>query len=98
MKIRILQLKDLSNTDYAFMDYDYAKKHNFNLNDYKIVYEYEKKNNIWLNDIMTLEETFTTFNCYHPDDFKGHSLSVSDVVTLDDRYYYVDSIGFTKIK
>ena len=30
----------------------------------------------------TLEDIYRTFNVEHPADFKGHSLSVSDVVVL----------------
>jgi hypothetical protein len=41
------------------------------------------------------------FNMNHPQDFRGHSLSVSDVVTIDRegrvRAYYVDIVGFTEI-
>ena len=45
-----------------------------------------------------LEDIFTRFNIDHPKDFKGHSLSVSDVVVLhqngQDTAHYVDSIGY----
>ena len=47
---------------------------------------------------MSLEDIFTRFNIDHPKDFKGHSLSVSDVVVLhqngQDTAHYVDSIGY----
>jgi len=43
---------------------------------------------------QTLESFFRKFNIDHPDDFKGHSLSVSDVVVLQDKAYYVDRVGF----
>ena len=47
---------------------------------------------------MSLEAIFTRFNIDHPKDFKGHSLSVSDVVVLhqngQDTAHYVDSIGY----
>lgn len=42
-----------------------------------------------------LSKTYEIFNLNHPEDFRGHSLSVSDVITLDDtNAYYVDSFGF----
>lgn len=50
---------------------------------------------------MTLEDIFFKFNMDHPDDFKGHSLSVSDVVVLQrDGYttaHYVDVIGYQEV-
>lgn len=49
----------------------------------------------------TLENLFYKFNMERPDDFKGHSLSVSDVVVVRERgkstAYYVDSFGFKKL-
>ena len=49
----------------------------------------------------TLEDIYTRFNTDHPEDFRGHSLSVSDVVVLhekgSDTAYYVDSIGFKEV-
>jgi hypothetical protein len=49
----------------------------------------------------TLEDLFYKFNMEHPEDFKGHSLSVSDVVVVKERgkstAHYVDSIGFKQV-
>ena len=45
-----------------------------------------------------LEAVFVKFNLDRPEDFKGHSLSVSDVVVMDDKAYYVDSVGFQPLK
>ena len=50
----------------------------------------------------TLENLFYKFNMERPDDFKGHSLSVSDVVVVREygksTAYYVDSIGFKRLE
>ena len=49
----------------------------------------------------TLEDIYRTFNVDHPADFKGHSLSVSDVVVLhlNGQYtaHYCDSVGFQQV-
>ncbi len=45
-----------------------------------------------------LEAVYTKFNVDHPADFKGHSLSVSDVVVAKGKAYYVDTFGFKEIK
>ena len=45
-----------------------------------------------------LEAVFVKFNLDCPEDFKGHSLSVSDVVVMDDKAYYVDTVGFQPLK
>ena len=48
-----------------------------------------------------LEGIFHTFNVNRPDDFRGHSLSVSDIVALkangEVSFHYVDSFGFQKL-
>ena len=49
----------------------------------------------------SLEDIYTCFNIDHPKDFKGHSLSVSDVVVLhqdgQDAAHFVDSVGFREV-
>ncbi|SFH33313.1 Antirestriction protein (ArdA) [Lachnospiraceae bacterium NLAE-zl-G231] len=50
---------------------------------------------------MTLESIYEKFNIDHPADFRGHSLSVSDVVVLHqdgkDTAHYCDSFGFQDV-
>ena len=67
----------------------------FNFQDYKKVYD--GVITAQTTDVATLEEIFEIFNIRHPEDFHGHSLSVSDVVVLDNAMYYCDSIGWQKI-
>ena len=47
----------------------------------------------------TLEAIYEKFNIDHPDDYRGHSLSVSDIVVLhqngENSAHFVDSFGFT---
>lgn len=96
MKYVIKQLFDLRNSEYAFMPWRIAE-HLFDINDYVVVYE----GDIELEDPKQrvhpenyLEHLFYIFNVDHPKDFKGHSLSVGDVVELDGRNYYCDSAGW----
>jgi len=53
------------------------------------------------DQIDVLEGMFTKFNIDRPEDFKGHSLSVSDIVALKVggvvSCHYVDSIGFAEL-
>ncbi len=50
---------------------------------------------------MTLGDIWEKFNNDHPADFKGHSLSVSDIVVLhqngENTAHYVDSIGYKQV-
>ena len=54
-----------------------------------------------MSDAAALEELFIQFNVNHPADFKGHSLSVSDVIALKRQgqvdVFYVDSFGFKEL-
>ena len=47
---------------------------------------------------MFLEYLFKKFNLDHPNDFGGHSMSVSDIVKVDGKYYFCDSIGWKYIE
>ena len=53
-------------------------------------------------DNEVLEELFQVFNLSRPQDFEGHSLSVSDVIALkrngEVSVHYVDSIGFKDLQ
>ena len=55
-----------------------------------------------LGEKDTLDSIYEKFNLYHPEDFRGHSLSVSDIVVFHkdgvDTAYYVDSFGFQEVK
>ena len=50
---------------------------------------------------ITLDDIFERFNINRPNDFHGHSLSVSDVIvinrTAETKAYYVDSFGFEEL-
>jgi hypothetical protein len=95
---KIHQIKDIENTDYAFRGYDPKK---FNFADYECRYEgdfaAEAKTAIEICDII-----FHVFNTRRPIDFKGHSLSMSDVIEIDTdvtkSFYYCDICGWQQIK
>lgn len=54
-----------------------------------------------LIDGTTLEDIYTRFNIAQPEDFTGHSLSVSDIIVVHDNgdtaAYYVDDIGYKRV-
>lgn len=54
-----------------------------------------------LSNNEKLNYLWETFNINHPQDFTGHSLSVSDVVAIKENgevtYHFVDSYGFKEI-
>ena len=69
-----------------------------NKDDYELMYEGELAE---FNGNTTLEGLFAQFNNDRPDDFFGHSLSVSDVIVISvdgkDTAYFCDSFGFTEM-
>lgn len=54
-----------------------------------------------LTDDMELDDIYHRFNMNRPADFKGHSLSVSDVIVIvkgeEQRCFFLDSIGFYEV-
>lgn len=94
----ILQLRRIEETrDLRFMDLDFMKNHGLEVRkeNYDLMYTAP------LKDKQTLDDIFEEFNMFRPEDFKGHSLSVSDIVVLQQNEkataYFVDSIGFKEI-
>ena len=94
MKYKLLQIKSAVNCPYIFSSFDFAQQKGLSLRDYEVVYEGVIKDS---NVEDALEELFMIFNTCWPADFKGHSMSVSDVVELEGVYYYCDHVGFKKI-
>lgn len=94
----LFQIKEGGNGQaYQFMGMDFVNKNKLvvDKDDYEEVYRGEIKEG------ETLDTLYEKFNLYHPDDFTGHSMSVSDVIVIEKEYektaYYVDSFGFTKV-
>lgn len=93
----IYQLKKSEERTYQFMGMREASSFGFEIHgeDYELIY----------SDRLGMEETLNSlyekFNINHPQDFTGHSLSVSDVVVMrkngESKAYYVDSFGFTEL-
>ncbi len=95
--VRIWQLKSDSDLELRFRSYDEVLKVSGepSKNNYDVVFDGELETN-------DLESIYTKFNMDHPTDFKGHSLSISDVVELYDEnsseFNYVDQFGFKEIE
>jgi len=94
----IYQLKDGDETrDYRFEPYDRLQAAGLVVDraNYELVYTAP------LTPGTSLDDIFTRFNIDHPKDFKGHSLSISDVVVLhqdgQDTAHYVDRGDFKQV-
>lgn len=80
----------------CFLGYDERVKRfgAIDINEYDIVYAGEIDGD---KQIDILEKLFYIFNLEHPEDFRGHSLSVGDIVGLGDELWYCDSFGWKQI-
>ena len=94
MKYKIKQIKDAENCEYAFRRYNWVKD-KIDLKDYEITYEGELD---YLEIPNALEELFDIFNVRRPNDFKGRSMAVPDIVEVDGKNYYCDAIGWVELK
>ena len=94
--VRIWQLKPEVDIYKKFISLDEAEKQfgTPDPSDYHVVYD----GHLGTND---LEAIYTRCNTNHPPGYKGHSLSMSDVVELYDEtsnsFHYCDRFGFSEI-
>ena len=102
MEIRIYQINsDRDAYGYKFMGMDWVKKHWGEQGVDSEIYDKVYEGTI---DGSSLEDVFCTFNFSRPVGFKGHSLSVSDIVEViqssetEPGFYFCDSIGFQKVE
>lgn len=91
----IYQMKN--SQDYKFMGLDYLRRNSVEPN----ISMYDKVYTAELNG-KSLDDIYMELNIHHPQDFIGHSLSVSDVIAITQSNetvsaFYVDSIGFTEL-
>ena len=94
----IYQLKRGDETlDYRFEPLDAIRRNGLSVDsaNYELVYTAP------LSERDDLESIYTRFNIDRPADFKGHSLSVSDIVVLHqggtDTAHYCDRFGFSQV-
>ena len=90
-KFKIYQLPVENNA--KFMGLEFVTEHNImpKLEDYNLVYEGE------VEDDADLDDIYRMLNVARPKDYKGHSLSVSDVVEIGGYYFYCDSFGWEEV-
>ena len=94
---KIYQLKNSpENHAIRFEEYALAEKYGepAKPENYDLVYsgsldEFEDSNK--------LEAIYTKFNLDRPESFKGHSISVSDIIVMNNEANYVDSYGFVDV-
>ena len=98
----IYQLKrDDATADLRFMNSEYLQKKGIEpqYENYELVYTGALTKSG--SQVEKLEDLYRVFNIEHPQDFTGHSLSVSDIVALKQAgvvsYHYVDSIGYKEL-
>lgn len=100
--VGIYQLKDEGTRDIRFMNFKYLEKKGISpdAQNYELVYSYEIKPDELIDVIEFLDKVFEKFNLYHPADFTGRSLSVSDVILIREgsalSAFYVDDFGFRR--
>lgn len=94
---KIYQLKNNpENHAIRFEGYTLAEKHGepAKPENYDLVYSGSLDD---FEDTNKLEAIYTKFNLDRPEDFKGHSLSVSDIIVMNNEAHYVDSYGFVDV-
>ena len=103
-KYAIYQLKhDDAGNERRFMNHDWHVKHDIvpKIEDYDLIYIGELPPVI-RNMNRNLEQIFEKFNLDHPSDYRGYSLSVSDVVAINRggklSYHFCDSAGFRELQ
>jgi len=98
----IYQLRNCDETaDIRFMNSEWMQDKGLipEKKNYEMVYTGPLQSDGSVTDI--LEGLYYTFNADRPEDFRGHSLSVSDIVALKEQgvisYHYVDSVGYKEL-
>lgn len=94
-EIRVYQIasRDQESVNAMFTSWDRLKRYGikFDPSRYKSVYNGKM-------NVKDLDDAYAQLQGQKPDGYKGHSLSVSDVVVMDGKAYFVDDFGFRKLR
>ena len=100
---KIYQIKDIPEVKYAFRDYKFAQAHGLTFGDYEQVESGELDSNKfegkdWDETVFNmLEGLFDNYNLSIDKYPHMHSLSISDIVQINDMCYYCDFSGWVKM-
>lgn len=73
----------------------YGMRDKLSIGIYKQVYEGQTADG---EVSQQLEDFFRMFQGTKPEGYKGHSVSISDVVEIGGKYYYCDRIGWKQVE
>lgn len=100
VNFKIYQLKQDVNRDYKWAMLKEVKERKLSVkrDNYNEVYaggiDFKEDKNTY----QALSDIHYIFNMDHPESFKGHSLSVSDIVEIEGVNFYCDSFGWKVIE
>lgn len=101
----IYQLKDIpENRDLHFAGAEYLDKKGItpDRDNYTLVYTFPVNPEDLQDKISFLNDVYHKFNTDHPKDFEGHSLSISDVVVIQQNgelsAHFVDTWGYKELE
>lgn len=102
IKISIYQINsDRDKNNMLFMSHDTLEKYQGYPYVDSSIYDKIYQKDV---DCKMLETVFNKFNIDRPSDFKGHSLSVSDIIevvtsnSVEPGFYFCDRFGFKKVE
>ena len=101
MKIRIYQINDERDENRVrFVNYEHLPRFQGTQEIQSGIYDLVFDGKV---DCKDLEDVYRMFNTEHPEGFRGHSLSVSDVIEVQDQdgensFCFCDSFGFREVE
>ena len=91
-RVEVYQIKDIANTSYAFMDYEYAKD-KINIYDYRLVADFNTND----SDLELIYKRGNNGDLQRNFPIM-RSISMSDIIKVGAKYYYVDTFGFKEVE
>lgn len=99
MDYKLWQVQRGRTRDFGFMSLEeraeVLQTEEISLSVYEVTYKGTVADDERIN--RSLEYLFGKFNVNRPDDFKGYSMSVGDMVEINGKFYYTDSFGFKDV-
>lgn len=97
IKYQLFQVKREKTREFGFMGLDMMKRMGVELNAENYVKTYEGEIEDESVD-HALEVLFHKFNMERPRDFTNYSMSIGDIVVIDNKSYFCNLFGWTEVE
>lgn len=94
--MRNIKIYQTNHRDFRFLEYEHFMEQAGFVDQYSLGYRevHSSQLDLHSNDMVACEQIYILFNINIPEYYKARPLNVSDIIVLDGKAYFVNSVGY----